>query len=596
MGDHTNETLELQKRRDDEIYARERYLEGKDLYLDENSTSWILNHTDCFVSQSRGNESVKHVLLCPHAFNTHNEDFWDKVGQAVGNLQSLERLQISRVRVEDYSDDDNEDEDLPIPDWEILGPILRHVRQSVKVDINDGRLRTMEEVQSFARAIRGHPTITSVQDRSMFPYESLDTMFSALATLPALESLLFGASKVRQADESTLANPGSLTELLRVPSLRFVQFNKFSFTRALLQALANALIEGTAITKLKFYVCSFPAEESATIIANGLGRNTSVISISVCECNNSRALFDALAGALPSNSALRHLELFRTCSESESVSPVISALGQNTGLKSLKADCYDSMDESLCTAMMYGLAMNETLESLEFINFPLLDDESAALGCRAFSFLRTNKTLKSLLVRVYATATESSRSTLRSGIVAMLQENASLESLEVPLSCRIETEEYIALVTALQLNTTLKSLKLGCKSIQLNNDESKRMKLLLKKNYALESLRDIDLEDPAVRDVSAILRLNAAGRRYLVEDGSSISKGVGVLSRVNNDINCVFLHLLENPRLCDRSAVEMTIAGENTSWSSSSNADGSGGGKREQASVHKGKDSRRRLV
>jgi hypothetical protein len=52
------------------------------------------------------------------------------------------------------------------------------------------------------------------------------------------------------------------------------------------------------------------------------------------------------------------------------------------------------------------------------------------------------------------------------------------------------------------------------------------------------------------------LELNRAGRRYLVQDGSSISKGVAVLSRVNDDINSV-LHL-ENPRLCDRSAVEMS--------------------------------------
>jgi hypothetical protein len=57
--------------------------------------------------------------------------------------------------------------------------------------------------------------------------------------------------------------------------------------------------------------------------------------------------------------------------------------------------------------------------------------------------------------------------------------------------------------------------------------------------------------------VGAILRLNEVGRRYLIEDGSSISKGVEVLSSVNDDINCVFLHLLENPRLCDRRAVEM---------------------------------------
>jgi hypothetical protein len=46
--------------------------------------------------------------------------------------------------------------------------------------------------------------------------------------------------------------------------------------------------------------------------------------------------------------------------------------------------------------------------------------------------------------------------------------------------------------------------------------------------------------------VKAILRLNAAGRRYLIKDGSSISKGVDVLSAVSDEIDCVFLHLLEN--------------------------------------------------
>jgi hypothetical protein len=82
------------------------------------------------------------------------------------------------------------------------------------------------------------------------------------------------------------------------------------------------------------------------------------------------------------------------------------------------------------------------------------------------------------------------------------------------------------------------------------------MAALLKNNYAIERLPDIDLESEA-GDVGAILRLNAAGCRYLIENGSSISKGVEVLSAVRSDINCVFLHLLENPRLCDRSAVEV---------------------------------------
>jgi hypothetical protein len=218
------------------------------------------------------------------------------------------------------------------------------------------------------------------------------------------------------------------------------------------------------------------------------------------------------------------------------------------------------------------------------------------LWWRALSFLRTNKTLKSLLLTPCFRhgVEESSLYALRSDIVDLLQ-IASLESLEIRpyASYRTESGDYFDFVAALQLNTTLKSLKLHSQSIWSNDDED-QMVSLLKKNYALESLPDFDLKNRS-SDVGAILRLNAAGRRYLVEDGSSISKGVGVLSRVNNDINCVFLHLLENPRLCDRTAVKMTIAGENTSWSSSSNAD-SGGGKREQASVHEGKASRRRLA
>jgi hypothetical protein len=42
------------------------------------------------------------------------------------------------------------------------------------------------------------------------------------------------------------------------------------------------------------------------------------------------------------------------------------------------------------------------------------------------------------------------------------------------------------------------------------------------------------------------------------------------LSRVNNDVNCVFLHLLENPRLCDRSAVEI-VSTDNSNSSRSAN-------------------------
>jgi hypothetical protein len=306
MSDHSAKTLEIQSRRDDEEYVRDHIIGGHHLRLHEDTISWILSRTDCFIRQSRGNESVEHLYLYPYSVDGENYDAWDKVGQAVGNLQALKSLCIST----EYSyEDDAEDEDSPIHDWEILARILRHVRQSVSVVINDGRVRMIEDVQPFARATRGHPSITSFEDYGgIFPNESLDTLFSTLTTLPVLESVWLGTSEVRQVDESALDNPESLTELLRVPSLRSVHFRRFSFTPALFQATANALIEGTAVTMLNFFSCSFPTEASGERMANGLSRNTSVISI-IVQCNNARVLYGALAAAIPSNSTLKHLEL-----------------------------------------------------------------------------------------------------------------------------------------------------------------------------------------------------------------------------------------------------------------------------------------------
>jgi hypothetical protein len=74
---------------------------------------------------------------------------------------------------------------------------------------------------------------------------------------------------------------------------------------------------------------------------------------------------------------------------------------------------------------------------------------------------------------------------------------------------------------------------------------------IVKENYGLEALDEnvtvLDLK----RELGAILRLNRAGRRYMIQDAGSIAKGVEVLSDVSDDLDCVFLHLLENPLLCD---------------------------------------------
>jgi hypothetical protein len=594
MGDYSKETIaQLQNRKVDEKYADDHFFSKKNsLRLNVDSIPWILYHVDCFVNQSQGNKSVETLVLRPYSANDHDSEVWDKVGRAVSNLKALKRVCIGKCYIED--------EDLLIVDWEIVARILSHVRQRITLDIDDADIISVwdaEEPNKFARAIHGHPTITRFEDGENFPYESLDTLYSALATLPALESVKLGREQQRMEDEIILAIPESLAGLLRVPTLRSVCLNDFHFTSALIQATANALMEGTVITRLELRDCSFPAGECRAILANGLSRNTSVTYIEV-ESLFDEEIIGALAAALPSNSTLQDLVLSsRILDDDTDFSPVFLALGKNTGLKTLTVGAECSMGESLSTAMKEGLGMNETLESL-VLNDRLLD-ENSALWYKALSFLRTNKALKSLMVTFDRDVSTSCFDALCRHIAVMLQENASLESLTIENNgyrIRIKAEEYFFFITALQHNTTLKFLNLkGCGRLALmttlTDDEDKQMAALLKKNYALESFPCIDLHNPP-SNVGAILRLNGAGRRYLVEDGSSISKGVDVLSRVNNNINCMFLHLLENPRLCDRSAVERVIAAE----TADSGGGGRGGEKRQQASGHEGKQSRMRLA
>jgi hypothetical protein len=177
-----------------------------------------------------------------------------------------------------------------------------------------------------------------------------------------------------------------------------------------------------------------------------------------------------------------------------------------------------------------------------------------------------------------------------------MMENTSLESLTIihHRGSAIKVEELFALLSALQLNTTLKNL--GFQShcfddMYFTVDEVSQMVSILMKNYGLERLvPNIPCADDG--RVKAILRLNRAGRRYLIKDGSSISKGVDVLGAVSDEIDCVFLHLLENPSLCDRRATETTPGRLRLS----PNLDEScGTGKRERALLITGKEPRRGL-
>jgi hypothetical protein len=198
-------------------------------------------------------------------------------------------------------------------------------------------------------------------------------------------------------------------------------------------------------------------------------------------------------------------------------------------------------------------AHNLVLEELTLhCNNDSIHDSDTAAWLTVLPFLRDSETLKSFTFHISIPTENLLVATICCDTVAsMLEGNSSLERLDIH-SSGIKSDLYHSAIESLQMNTTLKMLRLYPVGDEISRvDETKRLIKVVKKNYCLE---DID-EDWAFYDktgeLSSILRLHRAGRDYLIQDMGSIAKGVEVLVGVRDDLDCLFYHLRENPLLCD---------------------------------------------
>jgi hypothetical protein len=570
-------------------------LRGDSILLDRTGHyDLIFDHVYDFLDLSRDNGTVEKVTLClpfidpdNEAFLTEQYAFWDKIAQGIGNLQALREIVIL----------DAETHHPIAPDWGILACILRRRRRGIQLRMHDGarHLWDTETLPAFARVIRGHAMITGFRTGNAFAFDCLNILCSTLLTLPALENVYFeqlgdGVSRGPEEEQSL----ESMVKLLQSPTLQQVLFESIAFTNTLSQAVAKALKEKSEITDLYLILCCFP-EGGGAVIVDALKKNTTLkcLNFYILMGDDDEAFYEVLAAALLSNSTLQKISL-RGSSSCSWLSPLFLALQVDSGLKELCIDGIERIDEKLSTAMRLGLRNNSTLETLKLRNITS-GDKDTCLWREALSFLRANTALKTLHVQ-FDNVTNSRAATIRMEVLAMLCENESLETLEmITRSEYAGLKDYLKCVEAIQSNTTLKKLQLHEEDCYVDLDEFKDLIPVLKKNYGLEDFPRLDL---GAGDIRCILDLNRAGRRYLVQDGSSISKGVAVLSRVNDDTNSIFLHLLENPRLCDRSAVEMSSSSIGNMYDVGSTSPGnrhSGEKREQQAPSHPGKETRRRL-
>jgi hypothetical protein len=386
-----------------------------------------------------------------------------------------------------------------------------------------------------------------------------------LDTLPALESASLGHEELVEDDYledhedlPVMEHPEHITTLLLSPSLRSVEFDLFYFSNPVCQAVALALKTGSPITCLKLMDCNFSYGGGSAIL-HALQRNSTLKTLSLAFNELDDGICDTLASVLLVNTTLTDLTVhtprqFR--SSSTWLHAFFVALRMNTSLKKLDVNYLPLSDELVCGALREVFAKNSVLEELTLncdTGYPyssLAGDTDVASWRRTLPLIRDNKTLKSFTLGGNGNVEEPHATAICIDTVAILGDNCTLDCLDVKTRA-ISPNNYFSALESLQTNTTLKRLWLHPKLVSFGDAEMQRLISLLKKNYGLENLDKGLTTHDKTGELGTLLRLNQAGRRYLIQDAGSIANCVEVLVAVRDDLGCLFYHLLENPLLCD---------------------------------------------
>jgi hypothetical protein len=535
-------TLEIGKREDaDRIFANAR----------------------SFVKLSQGNDTVQRVILYLYEAYHRDTNTLRVLGKGFSNLEALQVLTIRfefgsiwDTRRHERVDDRAEREVAESLFWQAFAGALGQLRHHIELRL-DGEYWKETDLINLAAAIQGVSTIrTFHSDKDTIEWESANTLLYALASLPSLENVTLEYF-YNQGGPPGGDFPG-LTDLMMSSSLRSIEFYKIPFISGLSRALLAAFEEGSFVTDLRFFNCYLGHEEDEDQIRTlrelvlALQTNLSVKTLSL-DGNNFSGLFcDGITTALLVNTTLEDLTL-RTDWEREDVrwlQPLFAAMRINTSLKSLDVDTFHLTDQLVCGALRDMLAQNSVLESLTLNPPENVDDASVVSWRKTLPFIRDNAALKSLTISFDGDALDPHVATLCFDTVTMLEGNTTLECLDVK-SGGIGPDAYFAALERLQPSSSLKTLRLSPVLASMGEEEMNQVALLVRKNYSLAVLdEDISAHDKT-GEVGTLLRLNQAGRGYLINDAASIAKGVEVLIGVSDDLGCLFYHLLENPTLCD---------------------------------------------
>jgi hypothetical protein len=529
----------------------------------EDETNKSYAEAQSLVELSQGNDTIQEVVLCLFLDSYRGYKCLRVLGEFVGNLEALQRLTIYGRR-DERGDNDDDSEITESLYWQAFAGALGRVRHPIELRLGNC-WEYIKDFTNFAGAIQGLSTIqTFYSYEDAVEWRFADILISALASLPSLENVTLRSFSYEAEHPPSGEFPG-LTNLLMSSSLRSIEFSGIHVTSGLSESLQAAFEGGSFVNNLRFIDCGCRGDENSgweedaaqldtlRALVQALQRNSSVKSLSFVGNDFDGIFCDRVTTALLVNTTLVDLTLrVPPLERGMWLQPLFVAVRINTSLKSLNVNDLYLTDELVCGALRDMLAQNSVLEALTLHSPEYLDETSVVSWRRTLPFIRDSATLKSLTISFNEFALDSHVATVCFDTVAMLEGNTTLECLDIK-SGGISPDAYISALGSLQPSSALKTIRLSpvLTSITLGVEEMNQLVLLVKTSYSLAVLDEGVSAHDKTGELDNLLRLNQAGRHYLIEDAASIAKGVEVLISVSDDLGCLFYHLLENPTLCD---------------------------------------------
>ena len=138
-----------------------------------------------------------------------------------------------------------------------------------------------------------------------------------------------------------------------------------------------------------------------------------------------------------------------------------------------------------------------------------------------------------------------------------LSKNTSLELLRFHANfLEIPSGEILEFASYLAKNNSIRYCSLsGFPVIPFSAEEDGEHFLnIMRSNVTMEEFYlNLSTRDTPrwLHEYRALLRLNRAGRRYVRQDPTNHLECVNVLDAARDDLDCLYLHLRENPSICN---------------------------------------------